>query len=100
MFACADQRDVVDEVDVDDEIVSQVTAEGGEHLVQHVLGEATTFDHAEGERARSILDHLEALDRVIELLEIVSEEGAWQEVSARALDDGLDTTLDVADASR
>ena len=65
----------VHELDVDPHLVAEVLAESGQHLLEDVVGVAAALDDVERHRAALVLDDLEALDRVVELLEIVREEG-------------------------
>src|SRR3954453_3798387 len=62
-LARAAELDVVDELHVDLHVVAQVLAERRQDLLEHVVRVAPALDHLEAEGIRTILDHLEALDR-------------------------------------
>src|SRR4051812_19793024 len=74
VLACTDERDLVDELDVDAHPLAQVVMEGGEHLVEDRRGEAAALDHTERHGITLLLDHLEAPEGVVVVLEEMSEE--------------------------
>ena len=66
--------------------------------VENVVGVAPALDDAGTPwRSGALLDDLKALDRVVEFLQVVGEEGAGQIAPVGALDDRLHASLDVAD---
>src|SRR5206468_2095639 len=93
----AQRLDGVGELDVDAQVVAEVSSEGREDVLQYVVRVASCFGDPEGDRVRALLDHLVALDGVVEVLEVVGEEAAGKVLPVGPLDDRLDPALDLAD---
>src|SRR6185503_9998381 len=94
MLAGANQCDVVHVFDFDFGALAEIATKRSEHLLENVFRKSSALDDAKQDRARLVLNHLKALNRVVEFLQEVREEGAGNVVAVRALNDRLDPTLD------